>query len=140
MTTLTSFEQKYIPEPNSGCWLWLGGVSAGYGMFWRGDRSVQAHRASWEFINGPIPEKMTIDHRECRLKLCVNPAHMVLCSQRENMLQPDGNGGINAAKTHCKNGHPFNWTNTHHYINSANGRPRRACRACWKERNRERSR
>lgn len=130
---LDRFEQKYIPEPNSGCFLWLGTVSAQYGQFWNGKKPIGAHRFAWEVMNGPIPPNLTIDHRHCRVKLCVNPAHMVVCSQQENMLQPDGNGGINAAKTHCKNGHPFDDKNTIHSINPVNGRPRRSCRACWRE-------
>ena len=39
------FWDKVSPEPNSGCWLWLGSVTAkGYGEFWAGDRLERAHR------------------------------------------------------------------------------------------------
>lgn len=84
------FFGSFIPEPNSGCWLWEGPLGEGYGLSWSGTRSTGAHRLSWAIHRGPIPPKMTVDHRECRLKCCVNPDHLVVCTHAENMLQSDG--------------------------------------------------
>ncbi|MDB2192085.1 HNH endonuclease signature motif containing protein [Mycobacteroides abscessus] len=55
-----------------------------------GDRQryTGAHRASWIVANGPIPEGMTIDHL-CRNKLCVNPSHMEVVTNQENILRRD---------------------------------------------------
>jgi hypothetical protein len=45
---LERFEQKFIPEPNSGCWLWTGArTTGGYGHFRFEGRTVPAHRVAW---------------------------------------------------------------------------------------------
>ena len=48
------FENSYIPEPNSGCWLWTGYIhNQGYGFFYyRGQKNLLAHRVSYEFYIG----------------------------------------------------------------------------------------
>ena len=54
------FQDKYIPEPNSGCWLWIGSVGDdGYGNIGEGGRgspNLKAHRVSYGIHKGPIPE------------------------------------------------------------------------------------
>lgn len=82
------FESKYIPEPNSGCWLWEGRcVGSGYGSIAEGGtfgRSLLAHRVSYELYIGPIPDGMCILHK-CDTKLCVNPDHLRIGSSSDNM-------------------------------------------------------
>lgn len=58
-----------IPEPNSGCWLWLGNLAkTGYGTVGIGRRSLgakrtaYAHRASYEVFVKKIPAGLQIDH------------------------------------------------------------------------------
>lgn len=78
------FDRHWIPEPNSGCWLWLGASNEnGYGLITRGKRTVKAHRFSYERANGPIATKLEIDHL-CRNKCCVNPAHLEAVTHGEN--------------------------------------------------------
>lgn len=77
MSNLARFERKFVKDLETGCWLWIAGVSAGYGMFWTGRATVQAHRVAWLEYKGPIPERMRVDHR-CSNKLCVNPEHLEL--------------------------------------------------------------
>lgn len=56
----------------AGCWPWLGAIApSGYGRV----HSRWAHRLSYEFLVGPIPAGLDIDHL-CRNRLCVNPAHL----------------------------------------------------------------
>jgi hypothetical protein len=127
------FEEKYIPEPNSGCWLWMAALTpAGYGMIGRpggrGQNPLMAHRASWELHRGPIPEGLHIDHL-CRNPACVNPDHLEPVTQRENLLRGVGISALNSQKTHCVNGHEFTAENT--YIFPRDGT--RQCRACRRE-------
>lgn len=119
------------PEPNSGCWLWDGPPAGrGYGRFNGGKRKRElAHRVAWELTNGPIPPGMVLDHRVCKFKLCVNPDHMVVCTNRENLLQPDGMPGRHARKTHCLRGHEFTAENVRNVTNKK-GHVMRFCRKC----------
>lgn len=83
-------ERRSTPEPNTGCWLWLGAVTAeGYGKVGLGPVNgapkfvAYAHRVAFELENGPIPEGLTIDHR-CRMPGCINAAHMEAVTLQQN--------------------------------------------------------
>ena len=80
-----------IPEPNSGCLIWLGAVNnGGYGKIrigFRGEgtyRIAYAHRVFYEYFVGPIPEGLDLDHK-CRVRCCVNPAHLEPVTKKENV-------------------------------------------------------
>lgn len=67
------------------CWVWAGSRQLnGYGMTSIGHRSVSAHRLFWEREHGAIPDGAQIDHM-CRVKACVNPAHMELVNAAVNI-------------------------------------------------------
>ena len=79
------FEDKVIPDPNSGCWLWTASItSAGHGQFSLNGATVGAHRASYEFHIGQIPEGMWVLHK-CDVPSCVNPDHLFLGTHQDNM-------------------------------------------------------
>jgi hypothetical protein len=105
------------------CWLWIGAKSPeGYGRFGKHD---YAHRVSYESIVGPIPESLVVDHL-CRTRLCVNPAHMEVVTQKENILRGTGYSARHARKTHCAQGHEFTPEN----IYRVKGRNSRICKKC----------
>lgn len=97
-----AFHEKYIPEPNSGCWLWEGASpNRRYGaMSWRG-RRILAHRLSYAIHRGPVPSNMVVDHL-CHNGFCVNPEHLEAKTQIANTRRSKP-----ATKTHCRAGHPY---------------------------------
>ena len=124
------FEPKFIPEPNSGCWLWTALRDRdGYGLFRirAHDREQRAHRVSFAHHRGAIRDGMQLDHR-CRTRCCVNPWHLEPVTPRENSLRSAVSlAAVNAAKTHCKRGHEFTPENTRRF--GPEGR-NRSCRIC----------
>jgi len=118
------FERKF--EKTSGCWIWKTGTNGknGYGMFFDGARKVCAHRFSWELYRGPIPVGMEVDHL-CKTRLCVNPDHMEVVTRAENIRRSDAPQAINARKTACPKGHPYEQFG---YVNPTTGK--RRCQPC----------
>jgi hypothetical protein len=114
-----------VRETPDGCWEWTAAVvNKGYGKFnLRKGKQAYAHRWCYEFMVGPIPDGLQIDHL-CRNTVCVNPSHLDPVTNRVNTLR-----GAKVSDK-CLRGHLFTEENT--YIRP-NGR--RTCRACAKSRN-----
>ena len=122
------FENMYMPEPNSGCWIWLGYIwqDTGYACFAiTHSQTKQAHIVAYRLYRGEIPEGMQLDHL-CRTRWCSNPWHLEPVPCKENLLRGNTRNARNAAVTHCPAGHPYEGTNL--YIRKSNGQ--RGCRAC----------
>ncbi len=124
---------KYVsPEPNSGCWLWLGVLtqlssvdgrgSEGYGRCSCNGKTAAAHRVAYELLKGPIPEGLELDHL-CRVRCCVNPDHLEPVTKDENFRR-GLQGVLRSPITHCHNGHAFEGRNVMTFGKS------RHCREC----------
>lgn len=115
-----------IPEPNSGCWLWLGAINHdGYGRLRIDGHSWFVHRLAYEILVGPIPKGLELDHK-CRVRCCANPGHLEPVTHHENIMRGEGEAARHARKTHCKHGHRFTPENT--YVDPKGYRICRQCR------------
>lgn len=118
------------------CWLWTGAKNVnGYGTVSVDGGSALAHRVSWAMRWGrPVPEDLRILH-ECDVRACVNPLHLWLGTQRDNIADMiakgrSKTGQFEAAKTHCPAGHPYSGPNL--YIRPS-GKFARECLTCRRE-------
>lgn len=128
--------ERFIPkvEFTATCWLWNAcRDQLGYGSFGIGGRGKnrRAHIWAYEHFIGAIPEGLELDHL-CRTRHCVNPWHLEPVTHRENTLRGISFVALNAAKTHCKQGHPLEGDNVK--ILKRGGR---GCRTCYNQWNRD---
>ena len=122
--TLDRFWSKVKKTDYCGKWT-ASKDSRGYGRFRFNKKMIKAYRFSYELFNKPIQKDLQIDHL-CRNTSCVNPDHLEVVTQKENMKR-----GIawdyQRNKTCCPKGHEYSKENT--YL-SPNGK--RNCIECRK--------
>ena len=94
------FHSKYAPVPFSGCWVWMGALSGkGYGkLMLKEHRLESAHRLSWLLHRGPIPDGLHVLHR-CDVRTCVNPDHLFLGTNLDNIRDRIAKGRKGGRKT-----------------------------------------
>lgn len=103
---LERFWNKVEIQPN-GCWDWVGAITnRGYGLFNDEIKLKLVHRLSYEINKGKIPAGLQIDHL-CRNRKCVNPEHLEVVTQKENMMRGFGLASMYSKRSHCKRGHPL---------------------------------
>ena len=111
-------------DKTAECWFWTAALDQdGYGKC-RRDGVKRAHRVAYEELVGPIPNGLSLDHL-CRNRACVRPDHLEPVTNRENLMRGATFAALNAAKTHCPQGHEYTDENT---CRKSNGS--RICRTC----------
>lgn len=115
-------------ELGTPCHVFRGQKSKGYGFVCVNNRRTRVHRYIWECEVGPIEPGMLIDH-QCRVLACCNVDHLRVVTHQINSIENvEGSAWqLNAAKTHCPHGHPYDEANTH-----IDAHGHRYCRECRK--------
>ena len=123
------FMSKVQMDLATGCWNWIGAKQNAYGKVRVMMKDVRAHRASWLMHKGNIPDGYCVLH-QCDNPVCVNPDHLFIGTQSDNMGDKQtkgrkGNTGMhNKQKTHCPSGHELQGQNLYVY------RGGRYCKTC----------
>jgi hypothetical protein len=98
-SAIARFHTKYQQTP--GCWLWTAGCYRnGYGQFcvsheYKGQQiNTQAHRVAYVLAHGDIPQGAVVMH-SCDVRNCVNPAHLSLGDQGDNVRHAARQGHYN---------------------------------------------
>lgn len=122
-------------EDANGCWVWSRSTDwQGYGHIGGDGGRHSVHRVAYELMVGPIPGDRELDHL-CRVRACINPAHLEPVTHAENCLRGESPFSKKARATHCKHGHEFTPENTYHPPKRPH---RRYCLSCVAMRNHKR--
>ena len=85
----------------NGCWIWGGNINAGYGRLCYEKKGMLAHRASFEAFNSPITDGLFVCH-SCDVSVCINPEHLWLGTQKENLNDASNKGRLKKSDNVCK--------------------------------------
>ena len=132
-TLVERLQAKLIPGEH-GCLIWVGHTNPrGIPMIWAYGRNMRAQRVAWELANGRVRRGGVV--RACpRDPRCVNVEHLAVVTKRQAARDVFPNVRENLTKSRCPAGHPLSGGNVYRW------RGQRHCRACHRERERDRYR
>lgn len=129
------FWEKVNKKSNDECWVWTAATNGkGYGVFcpvWKQLKTTAAHRISWFIHHNKILDATQLLCHHCDNSLCINPHHLFIGTQRDNVLDMHRKGrarGMFKTKTICKRGHPLSGPNLYSPPNGS-----KVCRICAKK-------
>lgn len=148
----SSVEERFWSkvDKQNECWIWQGSATNGYGAFALTHSTiVLAHKFSYEWLKGPVPDGYQVDHLchnldisceggvTCLHRRCLNPDHLeavLPAVNRARGITARPNAGRHwSERTHCGHGHEYTAENT--YIRLRNGKFwARSCRTCNRDR------
>jgi len=85
ITPQVAFWHKVARGKEDECWEWQACLTRGYGYFYADGTNWRAHRYAWYITHGSIPNNVYVLHK-CDNPQCVNPNHLFLGNQSDNML------------------------------------------------------
>lgn len=108
--SISKLFSKVRIDPITNCWNWIGSTTSnGYGNVRINKKLYRTHRLTYMLFVGDLPigkgkSIPVLDHL-CNNRLCCNPAHLQLISDRENILKGNGITARKYKQIYCKNGH-----------------------------------
>lgn len=103
------FFSKVDIKGKDECWNWLANKNYDdYGIFKYNNQSIHAHRMVWLIFNNTIPEELYVLH-SCDNRECVNPKHLKLGTQQDNMNDMVNKGRNCNLKGEEHGGSKLNW-------------------------------